>query len=207
MTIRVHLHDAGERLTAVEELRSHVEAVCERAGALLNLNAVDVVIYENRWGVIPGVGCGGTSPGPHVLLVSVDPGPTFDANWRTELGPTVAHELHHCKRYRSSGSYGTTLREAIASEGLAEHFEAAFRGRPPAYAVSLDEQELSRAWELALPELDAPSYDHAKWFFGGPGTPRWAAYALGWSKVEEGLQRLKLDAAAAWDQPAGELVY
>ena len=207
MTIRVHVHDAGRRLTSVDEILSHVETTSERAGALLDLDAVDVVIYENRWGVIPEVGCGGTAPGPHTLLVSIDPGPTFDANWRIELGPTVAHELHHCKRYRSGGSYGTTLREAIASEGLAEHFETAFRVGPPVYAVSLDDQELARAWELALPELDEPTYDHAKWFFGGSDTPRWAAYALGWSKVEEGLRRLRLDAAAAWNVPADELVH
>ncbi len=207
MTIRVHLHDAGRRFTAVDEIVSHVETTCARAGELLDLDAVDVIIYENGWGVIPEVGCGGTAPGPHTLLVSVDPGPTFDAHWRAELGPTVAHELHHCKRYRSDGSYGTTLREAIASEGLAEHFEAAFRGGPPVYAVSLTDQELSHVWELARPELDAPAYDHAKWFFGGSDTPRWAAYALGWAKVADGLQRLGLDAAAAWNAPADDLVY
>lgn len=206
MTINVHIHDAGERFSAVEEFRSHVESTCDRVGELLDLDAVDVVIYENRWAVIPEVGCGGTAPGPHTLLVSIEPGPIFDAHWRKELAPTVAHELHHCKRYRSEGSYGTTLREAIASEGLAEHFEAAFRESPPVYAVSLTEAELHRSWELALPELDEPSYDHAKWFFGTADVPRWAAYALGWSKVEQGLRKLGLDASSAWNVPAKALV-
>lgn len=206
MTVRIHVLDAGRRLTAVDEIGAYVQDTCERAGGLLDLDAVDVVIYENRWGVIPEAGCGGTAPGPHVLLVSIEPGPTFDAKWRTELGPTIAHELHHCKRYRSPGSYGTTLREAIASEGLAEHFEAPFRGGPPAYATPLSERELARVWELAVPELDEPSYDHTKWFFGGPDIPPMAGYALGWAKVEEGLARLDLDAASAWAAPAFDLV-
>lgn len=111
---------------------------------MTELDAVDVVLYENRWGVIPELGCGGTSPGPHTVLVSMQPGPVFDAQWRTELGPTLAHELHHCKRYRRVPSLTSSLREAIASEGLAQLFERQFREAPPSYAVALSEEELLR---------------------------------------------------------------
>jgi hypothetical protein len=203
--IRVHILDAGRRLAAVDEIRSTVEATCERAGTLLDLHDVDVVVYENRWGVIPELGCGGTSPGPHIAMISVDPGPAFDARWRTELGPTVAHELHHCKRFRSSGSYGSTLREALASEGLAQHFEATFRGSPPPYAIASD-HDLTALWDRAIAELDAVGYSHASWFFGGDGIPRWAGYALAWAKVGQGLARVGSNAAAAWAIPAADLV-
>ena len=102
----------------------------------------------------------GYAPLPHWVQVTLDPtNANFSAAWRHELPPTLAHELHHAFRWQGPG-YGSTLLQALVSEGLAQHFEAEFRGETPMYAVAISAGDLNGLWKRALPELNAPSYDH-----------------------------------------------
>lgn len=46
---------------------------------------------------------------------------------------TLVHEIHHAMRWRGPGC-GSTLRERLVSEGLAQTFEAECTGVVPLYA-------------------------------------------------------------------------
>ncbi|WP_425148489.1 DUF2268 domain-containing putative Zn-dependent protease [Deinococcus sp.] len=124
--------------------------------------------------------------------MTVDPAnPNFARCWRAELPATIAHELHHLRRWRGPGC-GATLLEALVSEGLAQHYELSERRTPPIYAhISAD---LDALWKLAQSELDESRYDHARWFFGVAELPRWAGYALGFELVRRFFERAAGDA-------------
>ena len=90
----------------------------ERHGRRLGLSDVDVAVRILPWG-LPETGVHGYAPTAHYAELTLDPGnPQFALRWRSEVPATLAHELHHCRRWRGPG-YGSTLLEALVSEGLA----------------------------------------------------------------------------------------
>ncbi|WP_221090865.1 DUF2268 domain-containing putative Zn-dependent protease [Deinococcus aquaedulcis] len=188
-----HVLNAGKQLP--EALAEQVEAVARAAFARqttrLGLDGVDAVLYTSPW-TIPETGMVGTAPDGYSVHLAVTPqSPQFLAHWRTELPATLAHELHHAKRWRHAG-LGTLL-EALVFEGLAQHYEVEERGEVPLYArptVALDE-----LWARAEQQLDGP-YDHQAWFFGDASheLPRWGGYALGFELVRRFLERQGGDA-------------
>ncbi|PTA66906.1 hypothetical protein C8263_15645 [Deinococcus arcticus] len=153
----------------------------DRHAEALALDALDTVIHCSPW-TIPEIGLVGSAPDGHSVLISVTPSnPNFAASWRTELPATLAHELHHAARWRSVG-YGSTLLEALVSEGLAQHHERLERRETPIYAQPTT--DLNRLWARASPALQGP-YTHHAWFFGSEDQdlPRWGGYALGFELV------------------------
>jgi uncharacterized protein YjaZ len=199
----LHLMNAGGLLspTLETEVRAVAEAALTRHAARLALDGVDVAIYITPW-TLPETGVGGYAPLPHWVQVTLTPENShFAACWRTEMPATLAHELHHARRWRGPG-YGRTLLEVLVSEGLAQHFEAAERGGPPLYARI--EANLEPLWQRAQGELDAPHYDHAAWFFGSEvaDLPRWAGYALGYELVRCFLDQAEGDAVTHADVSA-----
>lgn len=74
-----------------------------------------------------------------------------------ELPATVAHELHHARRWAGPG-YGHTLVKVPISEGLAQWHEHTERGGPPPYAVADVDMPALRAW--ALPSLGGNAATH-----------------------------------------------
>jgi uncharacterized protein YjaZ len=97
----------------------------------------------------------------------------------------VAHEAHHAARWRGPG-YGTTLLEALVTEGLADHFAIERLGVPvPPWSNAVAREETARYIEEARPHFDSSSYGHSRWFFGtDPALPRWVGYTLGFRLVE-----------------------
>lgn len=201
----LHLMNAGGLLPdeLADEVRSVAGAALTRHAARLEVDGVDVAVRVAPW-TLPETGVLGYAPLPHFVDITLTPdNPHFMNGWRTELAATLAHELHHVRRWRGPG-YGTTLLEALVSEGLAQHYEAGERGGLPPYASI--PADLDGLWHRAEAELDSTDYGHPAWFFGSEagGLPRWAGYALGYELVRRFLVRRGGDAVTWADAPAGQ---
>lgn len=189
VSVRVHV------LAADPVLRPHREALAEAAETAiiciahhLPLEDIDVVVAHNPFAVIPELGIGGFCPSAHLVQVAVDPAHAdFEAVIDTHLSRTLAHELHHCARWRGPG-YGRSLGHALVSEGLADHFDLEVHAgaRPYHWARALSEPQLQEVWELAQLALWDTDYDHSYWFFNSSdaGPPYHAGgYSLGFHLV------------------------
>ncbi len=184
----LHVLNAGGQLPA--ELAEQLEAVGREAvvrhTARLDLDGVDTVLYVSPW-TIPETGMVANAPDGYSVHLAMTPqNPQFMASWQRELSATLAHELHHAKRWRSRG-LGSLL-DALVFEGLAQHYEARERGEWPIFARAITDLEL--LWTRAYKDLDGP-YDHQAWFFGSADQdlPRWGGYALGFELVRRFFER------------------
>lgn len=203
----VHLLNAGRELDAIAQgLQTAVLSTWTRAAPLLPLASVDVVVYHDPSHTIPEFGIGGYTPSARRVLLAVDAtqpdvhGPAFT----DRLGRLLAHELHHCARWAGPG-YGTTLGEALVSEGLACLFETeVFGGPPPFYVRALTPAQLHMAEEHARAGRAVAAYDHALWFYGSEPqrVPRHAGYALGYAVAMGHAQRQGRSAAQLAHEPA-----
>jgi uncharacterized protein YjaZ len=132
---------------------------------------------------------GGFNPNGSEVIISVDPDATMlEESVRDELGPTVAHEIHHARRRRAVG-YGSTLLQAMISEGLADHFAIEVFGvDAPPWSTALDAPTTDSLRIVAEGEWNARPYDHARWFYGTePDIPRWTGYTVGFDLVADYL--------------------
>ncbi|ADV68420.1 DUF2268 domain-containing putative Zn-dependent protease [Deinococcus maricopensis] len=197
----LHLMNAGGLLEAPLEaaLRAAATEALHRHAEHLALDGVDVAMYVSER-TIPETGVLGYAPFGHYVEVMLSPdNANFERLWRTEVPATLAHELHHARRWRGPG-YGHTLLEALVSEGLAQHHEATERGHAPMYACI--HADLESLWAQAQEGLHRP-HDHAAWFFGTAHLPRWAGYALGYELVRRYFQQHGGNAVTHVDAPAG----
>ncbi|GKS89318.1 DUF2268 domain-containing putative Zn-dependent protease [Acidovorax sp. SUPP2539] len=199
MSITFHFPDAANQLTHFQpELRDLLSGAAAEVSAVLAIDRLDVLTYATN-AVIPELGVNGYAEGPHLLHMKIDPrNSNLPRCMRTAVPALFAHEVHHCVRGRTVG-YGSTLREALISEGLAFHFEAQVFGRIPFYATALSPVESDRMRTRMEPMLDATWYDHASWFFGSAkeNIPRHAGYAVGYAIVARHLANHKVTASAA----------
>lgn len=206
-TNQLHLMNAAAKIPPglAAELHHLLQQQLCRQAQLLNLGGVDVAVYVSPW-TLPETGVGGYAPLGHWVQVTLTPDhPSFAACWRQEVPATLAHELHHARRWQGVG-YGRTLLEVMVSEGLAQHHELRERGGvlPP---YSTLPGGLDSLWARAEPLLDREDYDHNAWFYGSAAQhlPRWAGYALGFELVQRYLASEGGDAATCVDVPAAEL--
>lgn len=194
----LHVMNAGGHLSPglEAEIRSVAQAALTRQAARLRLDGVDVAVSVSPWG-LPETGIHGYAPLDHLVQITLNPdNPHFAALWRTELPATVAHELHHARRWQGPG-YGQTLLEALVSEGLAQLNERDERdGKPPPYARA--DVDLEALWARALPLLDRSDHNFEAWFYGSDAEnlPRWSGYSLGDELVRRHLAQVGGDAAA-----------
>lgn len=193
----LHVMNAGGHLSpALEtEVRAVAGAALTRHAARLGLDGVDIALYVSPWD-LPETGIFGYAPLAHFVEIRLNPdNPNFAARWRTELPATVAHELHHARRWQGPG-YGQTLLEVLVSEGLAQMNELNERsGEPPPYARA--GVDLDGLWARAVPLLDRTDHNFEAWFFGSEaeGLPHWGGYSLGHELVRRHLARVGGDAA------------
>ncbi len=179
-----------------------VDATLGKVDAALASPPSVVGIEAGTYGVIPGVGIGGTTD-PYTGRVQVN----MDS--RTPLGLkellttwvplSLAHELDHAKRVIDGPGYGRTFGEAMVSEGVAEAFVHELYPHRPAVPWTERLDDPARTWTLAKPLLNEPDDDpvrHDRWFYGKDGLPRFAAYRLGYAIAESYLAGHKNRAAA-----------
>lgn len=108
--------------------------------------------------------------------------PDLEAVIRSELSPTLAHEIHHAMRRRAIG-YGSTLLQAVVSEGLADQFSIEVSpDYDPPWTRALTEEELA-IWIPEVLARSTGSYSHPEWFFGSGSVPYWTGYAVGFELV------------------------
>lgn len=191
----LHVMNAGGYLSPVleSEVRRVAQAALGRHSQRLELSGVDVALYVSPW-TLPETGVGGYAPLGHWIQVTLTPdNPQFAHCWQQELSATLAHELHHAKRWQGPG-YGRTLLEVLVSEGLAQSYEQVERQAAPPYARALPDME--SLWQRAVPLLNSADYGHAAWFYGSEamGLPRWTGYALGFELVSRYLAWTSSDA-------------
>ncbi len=168
-----------------QTIREMVPAINE----LLPINNLLIRVIANPSMVIPEIGVGGFNPNSSEVLLWIDsefPGIANSIN--TELGPQLSHELHHAMRRRSVG-YGSTLGQAIISEGLADHFSIEVSGiDPPLWSKALSDSELSNWISIASDSWTDDNYNHGAWFVGtSKDIPRWTGYSIGYRLVEDYL--------------------
>jgi uncharacterized protein YjaZ len=137
-------------------------------------------------------------------MLAADPdNVNFENSLENEFFTTLGHELHHCMRWRTVG-YGSTLLEALVTEGLACHFEIELRpGIIPFYATALEEEEISDLLAKAISSFSDTNYSHDEWFFGqNDAIPLHAGYTLGFELVSRYIRQQHREASQLYDEPA-----
>ena len=195
----------------IEPLEAKVRASAQRTFEicckLIPIPDLTLIVQRNPIFAMRETGLVGYSPGPELNIVSIDPcHPSIEDSVGEELCAVIAHEMHHCARWKGPG-YGGTLLEALISEGLARDFERRLRGgKLPPYHLTLTEKESERLFDLVAQELSSSNYDHKTWFFGGSENisliPRHAGYSLGLILVEKYCKKTGLNSAELWNKPA-----
>ena len=158
---------------------------------------------------IPEIGLGGYNPNENEVIISFNPQfSDLEASISNHLGPTVAHELHHAKRRREIG-YGSSLLEAMISEGLADCFAVeVYDIAPPIWSVYLTPAEIDDLIVTASPTWQQNGYNHSEWFFGTTSEiPRWAGYSIGFKLVKDYLdQDVNRSASGLVGHPASAFI-
>lgn len=202
---RLQVLNAAGRLSdaaATELTRVAGEAFADNASDL-GVDGVDLVVCEYPGVAIHELGVGGYTPSAALVFVSIEPRRLDEVLARGDaLAATIAHELHHAKRWAGPG-YGDRLIDSVVSEGLATVYEIERYGVVPLYAVS--DSDLTSLWERARPVLHEQGH-HTEWFFGGPNVPRWAGYAMGVELVRDVLARRGLTARDAAHLPTADFL-
>ncbi len=160
-----------------------------RVSSALGLRNVTVDIAFDSRRSIPGYGVGGYTPNARSVLIWLDPTARNVPDLISRrLAWIVAHELHHSVRWRTPG-YGSTLLEAMVSEGLADQFALqVLGGTTPPWTSALSTEDVASVHQRAASAMNVDGYDHAEWFFGSGSIPRWAGYTLGFNIVRRYLE-------------------
>lgn len=193
MNINLHLLNAsGSLYVFVNDIKNSFKTSINEISKKLSISDIDIVVYDNPLGAIPEFGIGGYAPNANLIFVSLDPKfPNLSKSIGDQFSRTLAHEIHHCMRWRGPG-YGNTLLEALITEGLADHFDLEMHGGDLyPWDLALDKDQLKKFLKKAKTEFNNKEYDHNAWFFGSKqkNIPKWTGYSLGFKIVNDYLQR------------------
>jgi uncharacterized protein YjaZ len=155
-----------------------------------------------RWGkdVIPETGETGAAGFPGNIGWTVDADRDVLAIIRTQLRPTLIHELHHLARASRVG--GHALLDEVVAEGLATAFERDVGkvdppwGRPPP-----DPEEWTR--EILRQPAGA---DRTQWLIRHPDGRRWIGMRVGTFLVDRATRASGRSAAALVAAPTAEVL-
>lgn len=185
------------------DVRALVDGAVATIQRKLETAPVPVTIQAGSYRTIPDVGIGGeTNPATGEVKVTMDQRSPLATRTLLEvwLPLALAHELHHAKRVLDGPGYGTTLLEAMVTEGTAEAFvRETFPDAPPIpWVRSLSPSESRSVWERVQREGGDPDdgAQHDSWFYGSRGLPRWAGYRIGYAIARAYLEHHP-DASAA----------
>ena len=158
----------------------HATKACNHLGVSL----VNVTVYPSPDFVISEIGEGGYAVSGDWFQIYIDPTRSEEELGRiinTEIPLTVYHELNHVARWNSVG-YGSTLPEAMVTEGLASFFAAENWKKASSPWSKYSKAEIAGLIKI-FQNRDKKSdntYDHASWFYGAGSLPKWAGYKLGY---------------------------
>ena len=183
---------AKHGLSIEDELRP----VIAHAAEVLHSPKTTVVIQVNAASAIYEIAVGGrTHPQRGSVLISLADVLDDEKERRAIavwLPQTVAHELDHSARILDGPGYGTTLRDAMISEGLADQFAQSLLPQTPVppWTEALSATQAEELWRRAQPLLGQSSLaTNRAWLFGSADVPRWTAYTLGSRIVAAHRQR------------------
>ncbi|MBU3958148.1 MAG: DUF2268 domain-containing protein [Nanoarchaeota archaeon] len=110
MAVNIFALAAGGRL---EKYKDRITKVAKESvkiiGKKIPLPDADIVFYDNPENVISHLGIGGYAQTPNLMLISLNPKfKHFEKTINDEIIRALAHELHHCVRWKAVG-YGDWL--------------------------------------------------------------------------------------------------
>lgn len=148
----------------------------------LGIDLINIVIYPNRDLAILKIGSGGFAPNSEWIRIAIDPlREEEDVEYiiKNIIPLSVYHEMNHVARWNKPG-YGSTLLEAIISEGLAIVFAEERWDLFRAPWGKYKQNEIRKYLEFLNKRSKSQdnNYNHAEWFFG-KGRPNWLGYKLG----------------------------
>lgn len=210
MSWRLHwLEASGDLSPWRATIAAEVEIAQRAVAAVLPPSPLDILVQRLPGAVIPETGTTGQAYRSSLFSLTLDPdNPNFERSLGDgDLRRTVAHEVHHCMRMAGPG-YGSTLGEALVSEGLAGQFVSRLFGSPP---EPWERAVTDEVLEANLPDdatLIGDGHDHRAWFFGlGERYPRWLGYTLGYRIVGDWLEARTSIRGDAWvNVPAQEVI-
>jgi uncharacterized protein YjaZ len=166
--ILFHILNSSGNLTFLKKsLEVETRKSIELIQAKIPVDNVDIVIYEDKSEVIPGIGIGGFTESQNRVMLSIDPSfNDIKGSIKTNLKRTLAHELYHVLRnYIFEGKF--SLLESLVNEGLADHFENEINNtKPNIWDKALNEKDLIKYTKLAEKDFDNYDYNHSEWFLG-----------------------------------------
>jgi hypothetical protein len=179
------LQAAGTLAPWRQRIRAEIDAAFVACAQVVRPPRVDIVIHQIPHWPVPELGFGGSAPSRDTMFLGFDTAhPALEQGLVGGLRRVVLHEAHHCLRQAGPG-YGTTLAEALVSEGLADHFVLeVLGGAPDPWCVALQDAELHMAAVRAEPALWDNGLDLTRWFRGDARRILpWSGYSLGWRLV------------------------
>lgn len=186
---RIHYMNANGQLDGlIEPIGESIERARLTAETVTPEIVIDVVVQVWPGRVIKEMGFSGYAPTGTMMQLTFDPeNPALESKLGEPVERMVAHESHHVLRWRDPG-YGTTLREALVTEGLAGRFcEQLYESEPEPWEGALSGGELVACAKKAAEAWNESSYSHDRWFFGTGDLPHWAGYSLGYALVGQYL--------------------
>lgn len=202
MRPQLHLPTGAGTVSAqtLDAIRDAFDEATALAEALIGLADVDVAVIDAPDEAIPQWGVGGYTYGPNAVLLCVDSNTPPD---HEHLLATLVHEFHHAMRWRGPGC-GKSLRERLASEGLAMLFEEEALGHASEPAHRPYEPHHA---ELAAHHLDETPADEARWFFSSEGdVPFWFGYSYGYQAARSYSREHRTTAALSVHAAASAVV-
>jgi hypothetical protein len=178
------------------DFRGIVRGALGRVEGALHGTPVPITISAGSYLPIPDVGIGGmTDRRTGEVRIAMDSrSPTSVSDFLTQWVPiALAHELHHAKRILNGPGYGTTLLDAIVTEGSAEAFVRETYPQAPSipWVQPLTRADKTAVWHRLRPLLSEPDdIDvHQAWFVGGGALPSWPGYRIGYEIARRYLTR------------------
>lgn len=168
-----------------EVIRDHAQKAC----SLLGISYVNVTVYSNPNFVIPETGEGGYAVSGDWFQLYIDSTRSEEELKQiinNNIPLTIYHELNHVARWNSTG-YGSTLSEAIITEGLASVFAAENWEKVKAPWTEFSSEELNNFLDIyqKRDKANDNKYEHNEWFYGTGRLPKWIGYKLGFHFVSQ----------------------
>ena len=184
INLNLHLMNADKQLKPhLREIKKIMEPLLKQLRSLLPLrDSVDIIVYRYHTNE-KAFAVSGYCPTGNTLWIYTDPSfKSYRKLLEQQLPRPLVHEMHHIARWQGPG-YGSTLLEAMVSEGLAGHFETeVLGGKPSRFYVKFTKGEIQKLLIRARKEFNKRTYNHSDWFFGNKKLkiPRHAGYGLGY---------------------------